>query len=573
MHWAKTSIIIFLILLFFSLSFIVSNDFDQDLGRHIKIGEIIVNTHTIPDTNLFSYTNATFPFSNHHWLAEVIYFIVNLSFGSLGLQILKTLCFMLAFGIVIGYAIKKYHIIPASIVAVFISPLVLERSTIRPEMFGYLFFSITLVLLLIYPKTKKWLILLPFILCLWVNIHISFIFGVFLAGLIFLKEWHLYAHNQSSKKTFISTSIIIGVSFLCLFINPHGIYGALYPLFIFQNYGYMIVENQNILYLLEMIFDPLLKYFMWFSPCVIITILFLYKKKQWIELILLSTFFLLSMYQIRHIPFFVLTAFSIVPSVLFFFYEKLPTTKPVKIFSYILTILFVGGIMLFFLTNQFNTIYDRNQPIGSTLRESYKGATDFVLTHNLPSPIFNNFDIGGYLIYRLYPKYTMFVDNRPEAYPKEFFEKTYIPLELYPEILKPTFDKYNIQTVIVNHTDMTDWGKVFMSQMINNTSWNVVYFDTTSLILSKKSSLKDIRHDTNYIRSIIKNEIRSTSLIQFAMFLDTLNETQLSTEAFEKAQKLNPQSCSIKKSIYNQYINDGKTIDAGIIKIDSWYCF
>lgn len=62
-----------ILLLAFVFSFLFRTDlsFDQDLGRHLKLGEIITQTWNIPKINLFSYTNPDFPFINTHWLFEV----------------------------------------------------------------------------------------------------------------------------------------------------------------------------------------------------------------------------------------------------------------------------------------------------------------------------------------------------------------------------------------------------------------------------------------------------------------------------------------------------------------------
>jgi len=39
-------------------------------------------------------------------------------------------------------------------------------------------------------------------------------------------------------------------------------------------------------------------------------------------------------------------------------------------------------------------------------------------------PLFNNYDIGGYLLYRGYPRRAMFVDGRNVDYGFDFLEKT-----------------------------------------------------------------------------------------------------------------------------------------------------
>src|SRR3989344_4073777 len=80
--------------------------FTQDLGRHILIGNIIVSTHSIPQTNLLSYTYPDFPFLNHHWLSEVVFALLAKT-GTLGLLMVSTIVALLAFGSIFLYAYKK----------------------------------------------------------------------------------------------------------------------------------------------------------------------------------------------------------------------------------------------------------------------------------------------------------------------------------------------------------------------------------------------------------------------------------------------------------------------------------
>ena len=120
MHNKKViHIILWILLVIYLLSFLftTSSDFTQYLGRHLKLGEIITQTKTVPKTNLFSYTYSNFPFINHHWFSEVIFFISQKWLGLNSLIFLK---------------------------ACVISTLILERADIRPEIFGFLAFSLLL---------------------------------------------------------------------------------------------------------------------------------------------------------------------------------------------------------------------------------------------------------------------------------------------------------------------------------------------------------------------------------------------------------------------------------------------
>ncbi len=147
-------ILLFLLFVFiFSFSFTTSSDFNQDLGRHLKIGEIITQTKTIPSTNTFSYTNSDFPFTNHHWLSEVIFYQIAKIFGLNALIVLKTILIVAAFGFIISLSILLSNPIFTLITTLLFAPLFIGRALIRPELFGFLFFSIVLFLICTYPKT------------------------------------------------------------------------------------------------------------------------------------------------------------------------------------------------------------------------------------------------------------------------------------------------------------------------------------------------------------------------------------------------------------------------------------
>ena len=122
-------------------------------------------------------------------------------------------------------------------------------------------------------------------------------------------------------------------------------------------------------------------------------------------------------------------------------------------------------------------------------RESGGKALDFVLDNELPPPIFNNFDIGSYITYRAWPKYRVFVDGRPGEYPKEFFQNVYIPVQYDPVKFKELEEKVGFKTIIFSHTDQTPWGKAFLTQIVKNNEWRIVYIDDFMIVLLKDDYL------------------------------------------------------------------------------------
>lgn len=563
----KSVLIVSLFIFITVLTLIISSDFNQDLGRHLALGKIIVSSGNIPSTNLFSYTNPNFPFINHHWLSEVIFYVL-FNIHPYLLLLLRSLFVISAISIAGWYAYKKFGIISTGISMLIFSPLFLDRLQIRPEIFCYLFFSVLLFFLLNYPKYNKFLWTIPLMMILWVNIHISFVFGIFLIFLIFAKGLFIYRKGIFQQKRFL---LILLLSLLATLINPHGINGALYPFSIFSNYGYTIVENQNVFYLLKFTSNPWLRYFLYLSPLIILSVILLLAELKIIEIILITVFYLTTIMQIRHAPFFILVAIPIVA----YSFQKIFGNSLKLYKNYFLTALssLTISISLLFTTGWMSNTYDLNKTFGVGYEEEAKEAVQFVKSNNLPDKIFNNFDIGGYLIYSLYPKYQFFVDNRPEAYPAQFLKDTYIRLQLDEKLRDEIFKKYRINTVIFSHTDQTDWGRAFIIGMYKNPSWKLVHLDSFAVVFTKDQKSRDIKLSEEYWSELISKSTDYKKLIQLMQVFQLFGRPDLTTRSFAKAHELNPLSCGLNKVLLRQYEETRNFTASDQLKQSLWMCF
>src|SRR3989344_7654629 len=120
--------------------------------------------------------------------------------------------------------------------------------------------------------------------------------------------------------------------------------------------------------------------------------------------------------------------------------------------------------------------------IGIGLAKSVEGAGEFLKTNRVPGPVFNNYDIGGYLIFNLYPKERVFVDNRPEAYAVSFFGNTYIPAQEDDNKWKEIDERYKFNAIYFYRLDATPWAPPFLVKRIKDPKWVPVYVDNYVLI-------------------------------------------------------------------------------------------
>ena len=110
----------------------------------------------------------------------------------------------------------------------------------------------------------------------------------------------------------------------------------------------------------------------------------------------------------------------------------------------------------------------------------------FYRAHNIHGPIFNNFDIGSYLIWKL-PEEPVFVDGRPEAYPASFFSDVYIPMQESADAWNTYSKKYGINAIVWDYGDITPWSQTFVARITHDPAWVSVYNAHSVMILVRRT--------------------------------------------------------------------------------------
>lgn len=104
-----------------------------------------------------------------------------------------------------------------------------------------------------------------------------------------------------------------------------------------------------------------------------------------------------------------------------------------------------------------------------------KEALDYLGAHPPEGRIFNDMEIGGYLIFRLWPAYQVFVDTRTPIYGESFL-LDYVHGPHNPQAMQEVFDRLQINTLVLSKSFLSDypvlnqwldqsqtWGKKFDS--------------------------------------------------------------------------------------------------------------
>lgn len=164
---------------------------DPDIWWHLRTGRWIVEHGTIPTVDPFSTYGMSKAWVVYSWLFEVIVYCVYRAFGLVGV-VLFTALFSLLIAAALHRLVHRFGLPFAAevlLTACGFAALGLVFSHPRPWLFTTLLFIIELDLLLTARRSgKSWYLwLLPLLFVVWANVHIQFCYGLFLLGLATLE--------------------------------------------------------------------------------------------------------------------------------------------------------------------------------------------------------------------------------------------------------------------------------------------------------------------------------------------------------------------------------------------------
>jgi len=469
----------------------------DDLGRHIKNGELILHGQfDVLFKNVYSLTDPNSPFINHHWLSGVVFYLLNQTIGFGGITIFGALILLLAFGILFLAALRKADF---WLVALFSLPTILmlaERSDARPEIFSYLFIAIFIYALLRFeeqPQSNAIFWLIP-VQILWVNLHIFFPIGLMLVGGVLIEKillrWRRAWGEPIVRKTAL---LLLFLAFACL-LNPNTLAGALYPLTIAQtvNANFQVQETVMPFFTDSLWRDVSVMVLKFSAPLLVLSFLFgLRRKPIWYALASAGSF-LSAFFMERNIPLFAMIFLPAITAnfngVFMFIRERLrwKLQSWYASFAFASALALAGVFLAFAIYGAQGKLVVTKEP-GIGLLSNSGGAANFILSNDLHGPIFNNYDIGSYLVYYLYPMDHVFVDNRPEAYPSSFFSDVYEPALSDSAAWQKLDDQYHFNLIVFYLQDASWEGGNFIWQRINDPTWAVVYAGPHNIVFLRNT--------------------------------------------------------------------------------------
>lgn len=229
---------------------------DPDIWWHLRTGQWVVQHGTVPATDPFSSYGAANRWIAYSWLFDLLVYGLFQSFGLAGL-VYYNIALSLAIAVALFALITRLEagfleslLLTLLCVAGMLPILVTPRSWL----FTIFFFVITLNVLLTARRTgssgKLWL--LPAVFAVWANLHVQFVYGFFLLGLATAESFFQKAldrfrpvleSNAIAPRQMVVVSVACGLATL---VNPYNyrLYLALLDLFNQSGFYDLITELQ-----------------------------------------------------------------------------------------------------------------------------------------------------------------------------------------------------------------------------------------------------------------------------------------------------------------------------------------
>lgn len=460
---------------------------DGDLGRHLTLGEWILNNGSVPTRDVFSHTMGGQALTPHEWLSEVIFALANRWAGLAGVVALCALLIALTFTIVFQMAVRCSQAPFLSFAVVFLGMAASSLHWLaRPHLFTLLACALWILGMERARGGKAghlWLMAVG--MAVWANLHGAFIagfaiWGIYGAGMC----WDRLFQHRPFPTVFLRFWILLGLlSFGASLVNPVGIHLWGTSLGYLQN-RYLVGHTA------EYLPPNFREVYTWpFLVMIGLSVLgFATRagKRNTTHGLLTLAWTLMSLVSARNIPIYAVVATPVIA-------EALSGWKNMRRFPRLLQTLeerylrmenrlkgFVWPALVIAVI--FTSL---STPSGmNVFRQSARfspevfpvAAADWLQVHPQHGRVFNYFPWGGYLLYRFWPQTPVFIDGQTDFY-GEALTREYESVITVEDGWQDILERYQVEWVILPVDG------ALSKALQANSEWGTLYEDSTAIIL------------------------------------------------------------------------------------------
>ncbi len=470
---------------------------DPDLWWHIKVGQDLMRTHHFPTTDPYSWTVAGQPWMAYEWLGDAAIGFV----GKFGPQALNAL--LIGLSSVIMLTLYYYASFCArNAKAGFVSALLLcsfafANFHLRPQMFGFLFLILTLIMLERFRQgCSRSLWFLPPLFLVWINTHGSWVVGMgvimlsIVCGLFSFRIGSVESVAWTEKqRTQLELALLASIAVIPF--TPYGTRLAAYPFLVASSLPL------NVRYVLE--WQPM-PFNIWWGQMFLVVLAgafalqemyhFNFRLQEWvlglggIVMVCLHVRFVLVF-----VPFFA----PILATMLARWIPGYKREKDKFVLNGVLMAGVVFGMVWYFPTRS---------KLEQRIKEEFPvRAVNFLHSHPVQGPLFDNYGYGGYLIANL-PEYKVFIDGRGDLYELGGTFADYLTVATLKPSAFSVLRSYGIRTCLLERNEP------LAVVLAVHPDWKQIYSDDASVIFVRRDS-QDVAADVGGWRAAGRSERES----------------------------------------------------------------
>jgi hypothetical protein len=392
--------------------FLFFPDTDPDYWWHVRTGRVIWEMRALPKVDIYSHTAAGRPWVMHEWLTELLLYWVQRHGGYIANELIFGVLAACTWGTV--YRLCRLNGMGepgAALLALWSFRMACGSVNVRPQVLTALFAALYALVIALYLRgERRWLWSLPPLMVLWVNLHGGYVIGLVLLGIALGSMLLERLRGQPSPP--LKPALAVGaLTLAATLLNPHGLAALAYP------FSYAGVANASMRYISEWQspdFHSL--YFLLFAAALLLGC-FVGVGPSSLGLTGTLWFLVLSLMgllSVRHIMLFAIVGVPVLASRLV---DMVPyLRKPLQEWQHprlALAFWLVPVATIAIFLRQGNEPQFGREPSSRTYPA---GAVEYLQGEQARGELFNAYAWGGYLIYKLYPQWPVFIDGRADVY-------------------------------------------------------------------------------------------------------------------------------------------------------------
>ncbi len=439
---------------------------NSDTWWHLATGRYLLQHRALPMPDPFAYTTASAPDAypgewivrrfnlTHEWLAQAILYSLYAA-GGFGAVVLWRALMLTALCTLAGWIVWRrtggfYRSVTAALGAAVIA---MDFAIDRPFLFTYLFLAVTLAIL--ESRRRYWL--LPPLFVVWANCHGGFFLGWLAIAVYAIEDW------RKQRRLWLPGALAILASGL----NPNGFRVVQ----VLVSYRGSAMQSKLLEWTPPSLWPPSP-----FSALLIgcaAVLLWARSKVRLSDWILFGSFAGMALMAQRNV---ILVGF-LAPILIA---SYIPWKRPVPRFTpYVAAALLLAGLGVGLSRGRLFQLRAAEWRYPS-------GAAAFLRDHRVTARMFNTYEFGGYLMWRLWPEQRVFIDGR--ALSDAVFSDYGRILYNHESAAQPLLDRYGVEVIVLNGFEYFNGILYPLAPMLagpQGAGWKLVFGDAESMVFMR----------------------------------------------------------------------------------------